>query len=90
MQNVIPDIYTYDRHADGETETTLVEALRKEASAVFAEAGGVWTRDAVQKLKLADATIRESMRLAPFGSIGLPRTVSFFLPVFVRVTECSN
>ncbi|KAH6623222.1 cytochrome P450 [Chaetomium tenue] len=69
VQNLIPDIYNY---YDSES---LVEALREECSTVLKEAGGVWTRDAVQKLKLVDATIRESMRLTPFASIALPRTV---------------
>ncbi|KAK4209468.1 Ent-kaurene oxidase [Rhypophila decipiens] len=76
MQNVIPDIYTYDGGDDGEKNTnTLVEALREEVSTVLAEAGGFWTRNTLQKLKLVDATVRESMRLTPFASVGLPRTV---------------
>lgn len=70
VQNLIPDIYNFDQRE------ALVEALREECSAVLKEAGGVWSRDAVQKLKLVDATIRESMRLTPFASIALPRTVS--------------
>ncbi|GAB1320333.1 hypothetical protein MFIFM68171_10543 [Madurella fahalii] len=69
VQNLIPDIYNFDQRE------ALVEALREECSAVLKEAGGVWSRDAVQKLKLVDATIRESMRLTPFASIALPRTV---------------
>ncbi|KXX73334.1 Ent-kaurene oxidase [Madurella mycetomatis] len=69
MQNIIPDIYNFDQR------DALVEALREECSTVLKEAGGVWSRDAVQKLKLVDATIRESMRLTPFASIALPRTV---------------
>lgn len=69
MQNLIPDIYTCDGRE------ALVEALRAECSLVLKQAGGAWTRDAVQKLKLVDATIRESMRLTPFASIALPRTV---------------
>lgn len=73
VQNLIPDIYNYHERE------SLVEALREECSTVLQEAGGVWTRDAVQKLKLVDATIRESMRLTPFASIALPRTVSTHL-----------
>ncbi|KAF4631714.1 hypothetical protein G7Y89_g6425 [Cudoniella acicularis] len=69
MQNVILDLY------NGENSRDLVEALREECAAVLKEASGSWTRAAVQKLKLADATIRESMRLTPFASVGLPRTV---------------
>ncbi|KAK3322934.1 hypothetical protein B0H66DRAFT_602358 [Apodospora peruviana] len=53
MQNVIPDISTTQLYR----EKSLLEALRKEASTVLAQAGGVWTRDVVQKLKLADAAI---------------------------------
>ncbi|KAH8688015.1 cytochrome P450 [Tricladium varicosporioides] len=69
VQNVILDIY------NAEDSLNLIEALREECSAILREAGGSWTREAVQKLKLVDATIRESMRLTPFASVGLPRTV---------------
>ncbi|KAK4185242.1 Ent-kaurene oxidase [Podospora australis] len=79
MQNVIPDIYNPAHQGcgggGGDGEKSLLEALRQEASTVLGEAGGVWTRDAVQKLRLADASIRESMRMSPFASIALPRTV---------------
>ncbi|KAI1322259.1 ent-kaurene oxidase [Xylariaceae sp. FL0255] len=66
-QNVILDLASAD--AD------VIDALRKESAQVLAQAGGVWSRQAVQDLKLIDSTIRESMRLNPFNSIGLPRTV---------------
>ncbi|KAH7310882.1 cytochrome P450 [Stachybotrys elegans] len=69
VQNLILDLYNFEDSGE------LVEALRQEAKTVLEEAGGSWTREAVQKLKLVDATIRESMRLTPFASIGLPRTV---------------
>ncbi|RYP70055.1 hypothetical protein DL769_005101 [Monosporascus sp. CRB-8-3] len=69
VQNIILDLY------NAADSRSLVGALREECSRVLEEAGGSWTRDAVQNLKLVDATIRESMRLTPFASIGLPRTV---------------
>ncbi|CAG9998330.1 unnamed protein product [Clonostachys byssicola] len=69
VQNLILDLYTCENSAE------LVKCLREEAAAVLKEAGGSWTRDAVQKLKLVDGTIRESMRMTPFASVGLPRTV---------------
>lgn len=75
VQNVILDIY------NAEYSLNLVEALREECGAILQEAGGSWTREAVQKLKLVDATIRESIRLTPFASVGLPRTVSHSIPV---------
>lgn len=69
MQNLLLDIYGSD------PSLGFVEALRQECSSVLQDNGGVWTRAAVEKLKLVDSAIRESMRLHPFGSIGLPRTV---------------
>ncbi|KAJ8130456.1 hypothetical protein O1611_g3174 [Lasiodiplodia mahajangana] len=52
-----------------------IEILRNECKTVLDEAGGEWTREAVQKLVLLDSTIRESMRMSPFSIFGLPRTV---------------
>jgi cytochrome P450 len=69
VQNVILDLFSQD------PSLGFVEALREQCKTVLAEAGGSWTRDAVRKLTLVDSTIRESMRLSPFGTIGLPRTV---------------
>ncbi|KAI1747227.1 ent-kaurene oxidase [Xylaria castorea] len=66
-QNVILDIACAD--------PSCISALREESGRVLREAGGRWTRQAVSKLVLIDSTIRESMRLAPFNSVGLPRTV---------------
>lgn len=54
-----------------------IEALRSESARVLKEAGGSWTRQAVSQLHLIDSTIRESMRLSPFFSAGLPRKVSY-------------
>ncbi len=78
VQNLVLDIYGSD------DSTILVEALREESTRVLKEAGGIWTLQATQKLKLVDAAIRESMRLTPFASIGLPRTVS--LPPALRAS----
>ncbi|KAH6664561.1 cytochrome P450 [Halenospora varia] len=68
-------LYVNDISLHSTNSLNLVEALREECGAILQEAGGSWTREAVQKLKLVDATIRESMRLTPFASVGLPRTV---------------
>lgn len=73
VQNVILDLYGCEQSEN------LVSNLRDECASALKEAGGLWTRDAVQQLKLVDATVRESMRLTPFASIGLPRTASFNL-----------
>lgn len=53
----------------------FVEALREECQTVYTESGGVWTYDALKKLKLTESAIRESLRLSPVGGIGLHRTV---------------
>ena len=71
MQNVILDLFSSN------PSLKYVDALRDEAASVFANAGGLWTRDAVRELKLIDSTIRESMRLNPFAIVGLPRTVGY-------------
>lgn len=67
-QNVILDLASAD--------PSIITILREESARVLKEAGGKWTRQAVTKLRLIDSTIRESMRMTPFNSIGLPRTVS--------------
>ncbi|KAI0481797.1 ent-kaurene oxidase [Xylaria cf. heliscus] len=69
VQNVILDLAAED------PSHGYIEALREESARVLREAGGSWTRHAVTKLDLVDSTIRESMRLSPFNSVGLPRTV---------------
>ena len=71
VQNLLLDL------ASSNPSLGYIEALREEAARVFNEAGGSWTRQSVQKLKLIDSTIRESMRMTPFNCVGLPRTVSF-------------
>ncbi|KAI1207437.1 ent-kaurene oxidase [Annulohypoxylon truncatum] len=69
VHNVILDLASVDE------STGYIEALREECRTVLQEAGGTWTFDAVKKLKLVDSAIRESMRLTPFASTGLPRTL---------------
>lgn len=81
IQNVILDVYGC------EESKSLVASLRKECELALREAGGSWTWDAVQKLKLVDATIREFMRLTPFASIGLPRTASLAYITLSIVTD---
>ncbi|KAI1076229.1 cytochrome P450 [Whalleya microplaca] len=69
VQNLILDL------AAADPSHGYIEALRAESARVLKEAGGSWTRQAVTKLELVDSTIRESMRLCPFNSVGLSRTV---------------
>ncbi|CAH0051930.1 unnamed protein product [Clonostachys solani] len=52
-----------------------VEILREECVAALEESGGRWDRSAIDKLRLVDSAIRESMRLSPVGQIMLPRKV---------------
>ncbi|KAI1496403.1 cytochrome P450 [Biscogniauxia marginata] len=55
-----------------------IEALREEfeeCEDAVGEAGGIWSLEAVRKLKLMDSTIRESMRISPFSSVVMARTV---------------
>jgi cytochrome P450 len=68
-QNLLFDLF----HTD--PALGYIDVLREEAASVLHSAGGTWTRDAVVQLKLIDSAIRESMRLRPFASVGLPRTV---------------
>ncbi|KAI2466921.1 cytochrome P450 [Annulohypoxylon bovei var. microspora] len=69
MHNLILDLVSSDP-AKG-----YVEALREECEQVIKEAGGSWTFEAINKLKLVDSAIRESIRFTPITSVGLPRTV---------------
>lgn len=69
MQNFILNLFNSDPRLG------FVDALRRECKTVLDESGGIWTREAVQKLRLVDSAIRESMRLSPFSVFGLPRTV---------------
>lgn len=69
-QNVILDL------ASSDPSSGYIDALREESARVLKEAGGSWTRQAVTKLKLVDSAIRESMRIRPFNSVGVPRTVA--------------
>lgn len=79
--NVIRDLVRQD------PSLGYIEALRHESASVLKEAGGSWSRQAVTKLHLIDSTIRESMRLSPFFSAGLPRRVSYPPPP-THLQEC--
>ncbi|KAI1417400.1 cytochrome P450 [Hypoxylon sp. FL1857] len=52
-----------------------IEALREECDKALSEAGGTWNLDAIRKLRLVDSAIRESMRVIPFASVAMARTV---------------
>ncbi|RYP76017.1 hypothetical protein DL771_002089 [Monosporascus sp. 5C6A] len=69
VHNLILDLVSSDP-AKG-----YVHALREECDRVIKEAGGSWTFEAINKLKLVDSAIRESIRFTPITSVGLPRTV---------------
>ncbi|KAI0451599.1 cytochrome P450 [Xylaria acuta] len=69
MQGLIQNLAATD------SSLSYIEILREECRAALEEAGGTWTRDAVQKLRLVDSTIRESLRVSPFIVFGLPRKV---------------
>ncbi|KAK7911789.1 ent-kaurene oxidase [Apiospora marii] len=67
--NVILDLASLD------PSHGYIDALRAESGRALKAAGGSWTRAAVNELKLIDSTVRESMRLTPFNSVGITRTV---------------
>lgn len=69
MQDFILNLFSAD------PSLGYVEILREECRSVLEQAGGVWSRSAVEKLKLVDSAIRESMRISPVGTIMLPRKV---------------
>jgi cytochrome P450 len=69
VQNAILDLATAD------PSLGYIEALRAESARLLKETGRWWTRQALRKLELVDSVVRESMRLTPFSSVGLPRTV---------------
>ncbi|KAI0200204.1 cytochrome P450 [Astrocystis sublimbata] len=52
-----------------------IEALREECDKALRDAGGRWTSEAVRRLRLMDSALRESMRVAPFASVAMARTV---------------
>ncbi|GAW13575.1 hypothetical protein ANO14919_029620 [Xylariales sp. No.14919] len=52
-----------------------IETLREECQKALDRASGTWSLEAVRSLKLVDSAIRESMRMVPFGSIAMTRTV---------------
>ncbi|KAI1655455.1 cytochrome P450 [Daldinia decipiens] len=52
-----------------------IEALREECDKALSDVGGTWNLEAIRKLRLVDSAIRESMRLIPFASVAMARTV---------------
>jgi hypothetical protein len=72
-QNLILDLFSTD------PSLHYVDILRQECEDAIRESGGEWTPSAIQKLLLVDSAIRESMRMNPFGTLTLPREVSFQL-----------
>lgn len=45
-----------------------IDAIREETSNALSEAGGRWTKEALQKLLRTDSAIKESMRVSTFAS----------------------
>jgi hypothetical protein len=62
--------------ASSDPSKGYIQALRDECDQVLKDAHGTWTKEAVSRLTLVDSVIRESMRLTPFGTVGLPRRVN--------------
>ena len=83
-QNFILDLYSTD------PALGYVDILRQECEAALRDAGGQWTHGAVQKLRLVDSAIRESMRMNPFGSLALPREVCTLSYRTLRATNIVN
>ncbi|KAI3324415.1 cytochrome P450 [Xylariaceae sp. AK1471] len=52
-----------------------IEALRGECANALDQCGGIWSLETVRNLKLMDSAIRESMRVTPFSSVAMARTV---------------
>ncbi|KAL5409433.1 hypothetical protein PMIN03_005991 [Paraphaeosphaeria minitans] len=66
-QNLLLDLFSTD------PALRYAETLRQECETALRNAGGEWTHAAVQELRLVDSALRESMRMSPFGTLGLPR-----------------
>ncbi|KAI0003125.1 cytochrome P450 [Xylariaceae sp. FL0662B] len=69
LHNLISSLITSD------PSLGCIEALREECDKALRDAGGTWNLEAIRKLKLVDSAIRESMRVAPFASVAMARTV---------------
>jgi hypothetical protein len=84
--NTLLDLYS---HPDADM---FVEGLREECERIFAECGGKWSKDAVDKLIRVDSTIRESMRMTPLVDLSLRRIVSASQagPCVVLILTSSN
>jgi len=52
-----------------------IEGLREEVCRVYAEEGGTWTRDGLNRLHRCDSAIRESLRLSNMTTCNLQRKV---------------
>ncbi|KAF2177794.1 ent-kaurene oxidase [Zopfia rhizophila CBS 207.26] len=84
VQNLLLDL------ASSDPSRGYIQALRDECDQVLKEARGTWTKDAVSRLKLVDSVIRESMRLTPFGTFGLPRRVDHNIRIPQNTNVFSN
>ncbi|KAF7531947.1 hypothetical protein G7054_g8381 [Neopestalotiopsis clavispora] len=70
VSNVIVNLFSSD------PSLGYVETLREECRRVLAQNNGVWTRKAVQQLRLMDSAIRESLRVSSFSSVYDPEGLS--------------
>ncbi|KAI1822654.1 ent-kaurene oxidase [Xylaria intraflava] len=82
LQNFILDLMSTD------PSLGYVDTLRRECVNALKQSNGVWTRDAVNNLKLVDSAIRESMRISTVGTIMLPRKV--IRPHGVTLENCRD
>ncbi|GAW27296.1 putative ent-kaurene oxidase [Rosellinia necatrix] len=69
LQNLILNLVSTD------PSHGYIETLRDECRGTLSGAAGKWNLEAVWKLKLLDSAIRESMRITPFSSMAMARTV---------------
>lgn len=92
--NVLLDLYS-----SPDSEEYLA-GLREECEKVLAEHGGIWSKEAVNKLVRIDSTIRESMRISSLADLSLKRLIvdpkgvtlsdGTYLPYGVRVCFASH
>ncbi|KAI0160744.1 cytochrome P450 [Xylariaceae sp. FL1272] len=61
--------------ATSDPSLKYIETLRDECEKAFGASDAIWTFEVVRSLRLLDSAVRESMRLRPFASVAIARTV---------------
>jgi cytochrome P450 len=69
LHNLITSLITSD------PSLKYIEAWQDECDKALSNAGEIWNLEVIRNLRLVDSAIRESMRVAPFASIAMARTV---------------